>query len=121
MQGFDISFLLTNFNLENMYKHKLVDFVVQFMEEIDSEVSPRTPALTSGDEWCEVRGQATAAAARPPPPPPYPGADLGDEDPGQRARAHDRFPVSQGVLHMMALGAEGIAVGAPSPPAVAPP
>ena len=47
MQGFDISFLLTNFNLENMYKHKLVDFVVQFMEEIDSEVSPRTPALTS--------------------------------------------------------------------------
>uniref|UniRef100_A0A7S1HR59 Actin-related protein 2/3 complex subunit 4 n=1 Tax=Phaeocystis cordata TaxID=118079 RepID=A0A7S1HR59_9EUKA len=39
ISGFDLSFLLTNFNLENMYKHKLVDFVVQFMEEIDSEIS----------------------------------------------------------------------------------
>uniref|UniRef100_A0A7S0E910 Actin-related protein 2/3 complex subunit 4 n=1 Tax=Phaeocystis antarctica TaxID=33657 RepID=A0A7S0E910_9EUKA len=37
--GYDISFLLTNYNLENMYKHKLIDFVVQFMEEIDSEIS----------------------------------------------------------------------------------
>ena len=41
-QGYDISFLITNFNLEAMRKHKLVDFVVQFMEEIDSEV-PRIP------------------------------------------------------------------------------
>ena len=39
MPGFDVSFLLTNFNLEAMWKHKLVDFVVQFMEEIDSEIS----------------------------------------------------------------------------------
>ena len=39
MPGYDVSFLLTNFNLENMYKHKLIDFVVQFMEEIDSEIS----------------------------------------------------------------------------------
>mmetsp|Transcript_7690 Transcript_7690/g.17203 ORF Transcript_7690/g.17203 Transcript_7690/m.17203 type:complete len:162 (-) Transcript_7690:965-1450(-) len=42
MPGYDISFLITNFNLEAMRKHKLVDFVVQFMEEIDSEV-PRIP------------------------------------------------------------------------------
>ena len=28
-QGFDISFLITNFHTEQMYKHKLVDFVVQ--------------------------------------------------------------------------------------------
>ena len=27
-----------------MYKHKLIDFVVQFMEEIDSEVPPVPPA-----------------------------------------------------------------------------
>jgi len=39
MPGFDISFLITNFNLEAMRKHKLVDFIVQFMEEIDSEIS----------------------------------------------------------------------------------
>ena len=38
-QGFDVSLLLTNFNLEAMWKHKLIDFVVQFMEEIDSEIS----------------------------------------------------------------------------------
>lgn len=36
---YDISFLLTNFNLEVMWKHKLIDFVIQFMEEIDSEIS----------------------------------------------------------------------------------
>ncbi len=39
MPGYDVSFLLTNFNLESMWKHKLIDFVVQFMEEIDSEIS----------------------------------------------------------------------------------
>ena len=39
VQGYDVSFLLTNFNLEAMWKHKLIDFVVQFMEEIDSEIS----------------------------------------------------------------------------------
>mmetsp|Transcript_21180 Transcript_21180/g.34954 ORF Transcript_21180/g.34954 Transcript_21180/m.34954 type:complete len:176 (+) Transcript_21180:98-625(+) len=39
MPGYDISFLLTNFNLEAMWKHKLIDFVIQFMEEIDSEIS----------------------------------------------------------------------------------
>ena len=38
-QGYDVSLLVTNFNLEAMRKHKLVDFVVQFMEEIDSEIS----------------------------------------------------------------------------------
>ena len=26
-----------------MYKHKLIDFVIQFMEEIDSEVPPSRP------------------------------------------------------------------------------
>ena len=39
MPGYDVSFLLTNFNLEAMWKRKLIDFVVQFMEEIDSEIS----------------------------------------------------------------------------------
>uniref|UniRef100_A0A7S0ITR6 Actin-related protein 2/3 complex subunit 4 n=1 Tax=Calcidiscus leptoporus TaxID=127549 RepID=A0A7S0ITR6_9EUKA len=39
MAGYDISFLLTNANVETMWKHKLIDFVIQFMEEIDSEIS----------------------------------------------------------------------------------
>lgn len=39
LQGYDISFLITNFHTEQMYKHKLVDFVIHFMEEIDKEIS----------------------------------------------------------------------------------
>lgn len=39
MEGYDISFLVTNFNVEHMYKHKLVDFIVQFVEEINKEIS----------------------------------------------------------------------------------
>lgn len=38
-QGYDISFLITNFHMEQMYKHKLVDFIISFMEEIDKEIS----------------------------------------------------------------------------------
>jgi len=39
MQGFDISFLLTNLHCEEMHKHKLVDFICTFMEEIDKEIN----------------------------------------------------------------------------------
>merc|ERR1739838_990711 len=38
MPGYDISFLITNFHTESMFKHKLVDFVIQFMEDIDKEI-----------------------------------------------------------------------------------
>jgi hypothetical protein len=39
VQGYDISFLITNFHTEQMLKHKLVDFIIQFMEEVDKEIS----------------------------------------------------------------------------------
>ncbi|KAJ8047759.1 Actin-related protein 2/3 complex subunit 4 [Holothuria leucospilota] len=39
VEGYDISFLVTNFHTEQMYKHKLVDFIIQFMEDIDKEIS----------------------------------------------------------------------------------
>ena len=39
LQGYDISFLITNFHMEQMFKHKLVDFIISFMEEIDKEIS----------------------------------------------------------------------------------
>ena len=39
LQGYDISFLITNTHTEEMLKHKLVDFVIQFMEEVDKEIS----------------------------------------------------------------------------------
>ncbi|KAF8402113.1 hypothetical protein HHK36_013065 [Tetracentron sinense] len=32
VQGYDISFLITNYHCEDMLKHKLIDFIVQFME-----------------------------------------------------------------------------------------
>ncbi|KAL4214274.1 Arp complex subunit [Rhizopus microsporus] len=39
IDGYDISFLITNNHTEQMYKHKLVDFIVHFMEEVDKEIS----------------------------------------------------------------------------------
>jgi actin related protein 2/3 complex subunit 4 len=39
IQGYDISFLITNYHTEEMLKHKLVDFIIEFMEEVDKEVS----------------------------------------------------------------------------------
>lgn len=39
MQGYDISFLITNTHSETMLKHKIVDFIIQFMEDVDKEIS----------------------------------------------------------------------------------
>ncbi len=36
---YDISFLITNKHTETMFRHKLIDFVIQFMEDIDKEIS----------------------------------------------------------------------------------
>ena len=47
LQGYDISFLVTNFHTEQMYKHKLVDFIIHFMEEIDKEISDMKLAVNS--------------------------------------------------------------------------
>ncbi|CAG8755752.1 2903_t:CDS:2, partial [Funneliformis caledonium] len=45
--GYDISFLITNFHTEQMYKHKLVDFIIQFMEEVDKEISEMKLSLNT--------------------------------------------------------------------------
>ncbi|EDR22820.1 arp2/3 complex 20 kD subunit, putative [Entamoeba dispar SAW760] len=39
IKGYDISFLITNFQTENLFKHKLIDFIIEFMQEIDKEIS----------------------------------------------------------------------------------
>ncbi|KAH3682101.1 hypothetical protein WICPIJ_006904 [Wickerhamomyces pijperi] len=39
VQGYDISFLITNFNTEVLIKEKLVDFIIEFMEDVDKEIS----------------------------------------------------------------------------------
>lgn len=46
-QGYDISFLVTNVHTEQMYKHKLVDFIITFMEEIDKEINEMKLAVNS--------------------------------------------------------------------------
>jgi actin related protein 2/3 complex subunit 4 len=47
LQGYDISFLITNVHTETMYKHKVVDFVIQFMEEVDKEISEMKISLNA--------------------------------------------------------------------------
>ncbi|KAG8992662.1 Arp complex subunit [Tulasnella sp. 427] len=47
IQGYDISFLITNFHTESMLKHKLVDFIIQFMEDVDKEISEMKLSLNA--------------------------------------------------------------------------
>ncbi|UJR27819.1 hypothetical protein I4U23_009088 [Adineta vaga] len=44
---YDISFLVTNFHAETMYTHRLIDFIVYFLEEIDKEISEMNLAVSS--------------------------------------------------------------------------
>ncbi|CAJ0578481.1 unnamed protein product, partial [Mesorhabditis spiculigera] len=39
IKGYDISFLATNTLTSTMYKHKLIDFIIHFMQEIDKDIS----------------------------------------------------------------------------------
>eukprot|EP00300_Choanocystis_sp_HF-7_P004417 c13406_g1_i1.p1 GENE.c13406_g1_i1~~c13406_g1_i1.p1 ORF type:complete len:188 (-),score=60.05 c13406_g1_i1:593-1123(-) len=39
VKDYDLSFLITNFHVEGMIRHKLVDFVIEFLEEINKEIS----------------------------------------------------------------------------------
>jgi len=39
VKGYDISFLVTHKHLEDLWKHKLIDFIIQFMEDIDKEIN----------------------------------------------------------------------------------
>ena len=47
VEGYDMSFLITHTHLEKMWKHKLVDFIVQFMEDIDKEISGMKIAMNA--------------------------------------------------------------------------
>lgn len=46
-QGYDISFLITNFHTETMYRYKIIDFIIQFMEEIDKEINEMKLAINA--------------------------------------------------------------------------
>jgi actin related protein 2/3 complex, subunit 4 len=47
VEGYDISFLVTHEHLEEMWKHKLVHFILEFMEDIDKEISGMKIALNA--------------------------------------------------------------------------
>lgn len=51
-QGYDISFLITNIHVEQMYKHKIVDFIIHFMEEIDREISEMKLSVNARARIC---------------------------------------------------------------------
>jgi actin related protein 2/3 complex subunit 4 len=39
VEGYDISFLITHDEAETMHKNKIVDFIIQFMTDIDKDVT----------------------------------------------------------------------------------
>uniref|UniRef100_A0A4W2DHL6 Uncharacterized protein n=1 Tax=Bos indicus x Bos taurus TaxID=30522 RepID=A0A4W2DHL6_BOBOX len=47
----DTSFLFTNFHTEQTYKHKFVDFVIPFMEEIDKEINEMKPLVNARERF----------------------------------------------------------------------
>jgi len=56
VKGYDISLLITNFHVEEMWKHKLVDFIIEFLSKIDEEISSmklnvNSRSRTIGREW----------------------------------------------------------------------
>ena len=52
LQGYDISFLITNFNTEVMLRHKLVDFVIHFMEVNYTNNQRLITTFTTGNNYC---------------------------------------------------------------------
>lgn len=45
--GYDVSFLITNFHTEDMYRSKLIDFVVHVIQEIDKEINEMKLAINA--------------------------------------------------------------------------
>lgn len=44
--------MITNFHTEEMLKHKLVDFIIQFMEEVDKEISEMKLFVSPTRNFC---------------------------------------------------------------------
>mmetsp|Transcript_29367 Transcript_29367/g.80253 ORF Transcript_29367/g.80253 Transcript_29367/m.80253 type:complete len:173 (+) Transcript_29367:87-605(+) len=54
VQGYDISFLITNRHLEEMVRDRVIDFIIEFMEDIDKEIKELKMVLNT-----RLRGAAT--------------------------------------------------------------
>ena len=66
VKGYDISFLITNFHSETMLKHKLVDFIIQFMEEVDKEISEMKLSINAR---ARIVAESYLSTVSEPPPP----------------------------------------------------
>lgn len=44
-EGYDISFLITNEEADTMYKHKVIDFIIQLVTDIDRDIAEMKTAL----------------------------------------------------------------------------
>eukprot|EP00933_Yihiella_yeosuensis_P040697 TRINITY_DN35052_c0_g1_i1.p1 TRINITY_DN35052_c0_g1~~TRINITY_DN35052_c0_g1_i1.p1 ORF type:complete len:173 (+),score=32.07 TRINITY_DN35052_c0_g1_i1:84-602(+) len=55
VEGYDISFLITDAHLEDMMKDRIIDFIIEFMEDIDKEIKDLKIALNT-----RLRAAATA-------------------------------------------------------------
>mmetsp|Transcript_53849 Transcript_53849/g.122749 ORF Transcript_53849/g.122749 Transcript_53849/m.122749 type:complete len:171 (+) Transcript_53849:198-710(+) len=47
IEDYSISFLVTHAHLERMWKEKLIDFIIDFMEDIDKEISSMKLAVNA--------------------------------------------------------------------------
>lgn len=53
VQGYDVSFLITNDEAETMHKHKLIDFIIQFVSDVEKDIAEMKSAVNA-------RGHRTA-------------------------------------------------------------
>lgn len=56
LAGYDISFLITNDEAETMHKNKMVDFIIQFISDVDKDIAALKITLNqrarrAGVEW----------------------------------------------------------------------
>jgi actin related protein 2/3 complex subunit 4 len=47
VEGYDISFLITHVHLERMIRPKLIDFIIEFMQDIDKEINGMKIAINA--------------------------------------------------------------------------
>mmetsp|Transcript_5175 Transcript_5175/g.6611 ORF Transcript_5175/g.6611 Transcript_5175/m.6611 type:complete len:173 (-) Transcript_5175:103-621(-) len=47
VDGYDISFVITDTHLEEMHKEKLIEFIIDFMQDVDKEITELKIALNT--------------------------------------------------------------------------
>eukprot|EP01012_Entosiphon_sulcatum_P033994 TRINITY_DN43057_c0_g1_i1.p1 TRINITY_DN43057_c0_g1~~TRINITY_DN43057_c0_g1_i1.p1 ORF type:complete len:178 (+),score=47.39 TRINITY_DN43057_c0_g1_i1:23-535(+) len=52
IEGYDLSFLITNDHTETMLKHKLIDFIIDFLKQIDAEIKEQKMGVNARLRLC---------------------------------------------------------------------